>query len=344
MSPVHAPFRWLGAVMNRKAVSLLSGGLDSILATKLIMDQGIEVEALHFTSVFCTCTKGDKGCGMQAPRTARELGIKITVRMKGLDYLEILKKPKHGYGRGMNPCIDCRIYTLKKAREFMDEIGASFVITGEVLGQRPMSQRRDAIKRIEEESGLRGLIVRPLSAKHFTPTEPEKAGILDREKLLDIEGRSRKRQYELVDNFHLTEFGCPAGGCLLTDPVFAGRVKDLLAQATDITMKDLTLLRIGRHFRLSPDVKLILGRNREENDRLVSLWSPPETILRPSGFKGPVGLVRAGLVGGVLETAASLMAVYGKVPGPEVAIESDNGTHLHHTVPVTSIDPEGVAV
>jgi tRNA U34 2-thiouridine synthase MnmA/TrmU len=330
--------------MNRKAVSLLSGGLDSILATRLVMDQGIEVEALHFTSVFCTCTKGDRGCGMQAPRTARELGIKLTVRMKGLDYLEILKKPRHGYGRGMNPCIDCRIYTLRKAKEFMDEIGASFVVTGEVLGQRPMSQRRHAIERIEKESGLSGLIVRPLSAKHFPPTEPEKEGILDRGKLLDIEGRSRKRQYELVDEFHLTEFGCPAGGCLLTDPVFAVRVKDLFARAADIAMKDLTLLRVGRHFRLSPEVKLILGRNREENDRLLSLWSPPEVILKPCGFKGPIGLAGPGLDTETLGTAAGLMAFYGKVSGPEVTIDSDNGTPLRHTLPVEPVDTDKLVI
>jgi len=330
--------------MNRKAVSLLSGGLDSILATRLIMEQGIEVEALHFTSVFCTCTKGDKGCGMQAPRTARELGIKLAVRMKGLDYIEVLKKPRHGYGRGMNPCIDCRIYTLRKAKEFMEEIGASFIITGEVLGQRPMSQRRHAIERIEEQSGLRGLIVRPLSAKHFPPTEPERQGILDREKLLDIEGRSRKRQYELVEEFHLTEFGCPAGGCLLTDPVFAARVKDLFACTADITMKDLTLLRIGRHFRLSPEVKLILGRNREENDRLLSLWSPPETVLRPCGFKGPIGLARPGLDAGTLGMAAGLMACYGKVTGSEVTIDFDSGTQLRRVLPVEPVDVEKLAI
>ncbi|MHB8110488.1 MAG: hypothetical protein ACYDHW_10710, partial [Syntrophorhabdaceae bacterium] len=228
--------------------------------------------------------------------------------------------------------------------EFMEEIGASFIITGEVLGQRPMSQRRDAIESIEKESGLHGLIVRPLSAKHFPPTEPEKAGIIDRQGLLDIEGRSRKKQYELVDNFHLTEFGCPAGGCLLTDPVYAKRVKDLFARTANVTMKDLTLLRIGRHFRITPDAKLILGRNREENDRLVSLWSAPETILRPHGFKGPTGLAPAGLDDSVLGTIAQIMGFYGKVGDTEVTIECDDGTRFHHTVPISPIDTDGLAV
>ena len=153
--------------MRRKAVSLLSGGLDSLIATKIIVEQGIKVEALHFTSPFCTCSKGNKGCGIQAVRSAKELGIEVNVRTKGLEYLEIVKKPRHGYGRAMNPCIDCRIFMLKHARQFMDEIGASFIITGEVLGQRPMSQRTDTLRLIERESSLEGLIVRPLSAGIF---------------------------------------------------------------------------------------------------------------------------------------------------------------------------------
>jgi adenylyl- and sulfurtransferase ThiI len=208
--------------LNRKAVSLLSGGLDSLLATKLVMDQGVEMVALHFTSPFCTCTKGDKGCGLQAVKTARELGIEVMIKVKGLEYLEIVKAPKHGYGKNLNPCIDCRIFMLKEVRKLMTEIGASFVVTGEVLGQRPMSQRRDAIRLIEEESGLEGLIVRPLSAKHFDPTLPERKGILDRGKLLDFTGRTRRPQYDLAESFHLKEFSCPGGGCLLTDRSLPG--------------------------------------------------------------------------------------------------------------------------
>ena len=276
--------------MNRKAVSLLSGGLDSILATKLIVEQGVEVTALHFTSLFCNCSKGGHGCGIQAVRTAKELGVEVMVKVKGMEYLEIVKSPKHGYGKNLNPCIDCRIFMLREAGKVMDEIGASFVITGEVLGQRPMSQHRDAISLIEKESGLEGLILRPLSAKHFEPTLPEKEGIVDREKLFDIAGRSRRTQYELVDVFNLKEFSCPGGGCLLTDYIFAKKLRDLFTNVKDLTMKDVALLKIGRHFRLDGDTKLILGRNKDENESLEVFHTPSSVLLTPIDFKGPTGL------------------------------------------------------
>ena len=187
--------------MNRKAVSLLSGGLDSILATKLIVDQGIEVKALHFTSPFCNCSHGpQKGCGIQAIRSSEELGVEVAVKVKGAEYLKMLQSPHHGYGSNMNPCIDCRIFMLRETEKFMDEVGASFIITGEVLGQRPMSQRREAMRLIEKESGLEGLIVRPLSAQHFPPTLPEKQGIIDRERLLNLSGRSRKERIYRLDS------------------------------------------------------------------------------------------------------------------------------------------------
>ncbi len=159
--------------MQRKALALLSGGLDSTLAVKVMLDQGIAVEALNFTSPFCTCTSKNSGCKSEAVRVAEEFGIPIKVMNKGIEYLEIVRKPRHGYGKGMNPCVDCRIFLLRKAKEYMAESGADFVITGEVLGQRPMSQRRDTLRVIERESGLEGLLLRPLSAKHFKPTIPE---------------------------------------------------------------------------------------------------------------------------------------------------------------------------
>ncbi|MCX5817665.1 MAG: hypothetical protein NTX75_15745 [Proteobacteria bacterium] len=326
--------------MNKKAISLLSGGLDSLLATKLIMDQGIEMAALHFTSPFCNCTKGNKGCGLQAVRTASELNIKVTVKVKGLEYLEIVKMPKHGYGKNMNPCIDCRIFMLKETGKIMDEVGASFVVTGEVLGQRPMSQRRDAMRLIEKESGLEGLIVRPLSAKHFEPTLPEKEGILDREKLLDITGRTRKPQYNLADSYQLKEFSCPGGGCLLTDPIFAQKLKDLFAYSNSYTMKDVALLKIGRHFRLNEDTKLILGRNEDENKRLQAAASDGCTFLAPLEFKGPQGLLFGVLDYDVMQTAGNLMAFYGKVDSFPVTIESNNGFVNRHTINKTHIDKE----
>jgi len=319
--------RW---IMNRKAISLLSGGLDSTLATRLIMEQGVEVVALHFTSLFCNCSKGGTGCGIQAVRTAGELGLEVMVRVKGMDYLEIVKAPKHGYGRALNPCIDCRIFMLKEARKIMDEIRAGFVVTGEVLNQRPMSQHRAALRCIEKESGLEGLILRPLSAKHFEPTLPEREGIVDRERLLGIAGRSRKTQYGLVDAFRLKEFSCPGGGCLLTEPLFAKKLKDLFDDSGGFTMKDVALLKIGRHFRLSPDTKLIIGRNKEENDRLSALWSAPQMLMAPQGFKGPLGLL-SGVASDVhIDIAANIISHYGKNDVYPITVEIRDGTKRLH--------------
>src|SRR3989338_10559001 len=201
--------------LNKKAVALLSGGLDSTLAIKLMLEQGVEVHALNFLTVFCTCTS--KGCRHQATKVAEEFKVPIKVMNITEEYMEVVKNPKYPRGRNMNPCIDCRIFTFKKAKGFMDEIGASFVITGEVTGQRPMSQRKQAIMAIEKESGLKGLIVRPLSAKFFEPTVPEKEGIINRNRLLDIQGRRRSRQIDLAKAIGINDYPCPAGGCLLTD-------------------------------------------------------------------------------------------------------------------------------
>ncbi|HNY66761.1 MAG TPA: hypothetical protein PKM41_15110 [Deltaproteobacteria bacterium] len=277
--------------MYRKAIALLSGGLDSSLAVKLMIDQGIEVVAINFTSPFCNCTPKKAGCKHQARLIAEELGIEITVFPKGMDYLAMVKNPPHGHGRGMNPCIDCRIYMLKKARESMDSFGASFVVTGEVLGQRPMSQHRQAIQVIEKASGLEGLILRPLSAGLFPPSIPEQKGIVDREKLLSLSGRSRKPQISLADSLGIKDYPCPAGGCLLTDPIIASRLRDLFACMPDFDMSDIHLLKIGRHFRIHPKLKVILGRNREENDKLRFHARPGNSLITPVGFRGPAALV-----------------------------------------------------
>src|SRR3989338_11715810 len=181
-------------MMNKKAVALLSGGLDSTLAVKLMLEQGIEIVALNFTSTFCTCSCRGSVCSNEAARVANEFDVPIKVLQKGLDYIEIVRNPKYGYGQGINPCVDCRIYMHRLAKKYMEEIGASFIVTGEGLGQRPMSQRRDSILFIEKKSELKGLILRPLSAKLFEPTLPEIEGIVDRNRLLEISGRSRKPQ------------------------------------------------------------------------------------------------------------------------------------------------------
>jgi tRNA U34 2-thiouridine synthase MnmA/TrmU len=273
--------------LTKKAVALLSGGLDSTLAVKLMIDQGIDVTAVHFTSVFCNCSPKTAGCKMHARKVAEEFSVPIYVIHKGMDYIKMVENPPHGHGSAINACIDCRIYMLRKVKEMMPEMGASFVITGEVLGQRPMSQQRHTIRLIEKESGLQDLILRPLSAQHFAPTLPEREGIVDRDKLLNISGRGRKEQFALAKNLGVKDYPCPAGGCLLTDKVIAARLRDLFDHTSDYNHTDLVLLTLGRHYRLHPDLKIILGRNQEENERLISLAKDGQSIFEPDDFRGP---------------------------------------------------------
>jgi tRNA-specific 2-thiouridylase len=278
------------------AIALLSGGLDSSLAVKMMIDQGIAITAVHFTSPFCNCTSRKAGCKQQAVKVAHEFGVPIRVIHKGMDYMRMVQSPPHGHGRGMNPCIDCRIYMLKKVKEIMAGSGASFIVTGEVLGQRPMSQHRAAIRKIEKESGLEGFILRPLSAQHFPPTIPEQEGIVDRQKLLSFSGRSRKPQIHLAERLGVKDYPCPAGGCLLTEKVIASRLRDLFAHQPNYDMLDLSLLTIGRHFRLNPGLKIIVGRNQVENERIQILAQPSSVLFCPVGFRGPTALAR-GILG-----------------------------------------------
>ena len=305
--------------MQRKAIALLSGGLDSTLAVKVLLDQGIAVEALNFTSPFCTCTGKNAGCKSEAVRVAGEFNIPIKVMNKGAEYLEILRNPKHGYGKGMNPCIDCRIYLLQKAKEYMIEIGADFVFTGEVLGQRPMSQRRDTLRVIERESGLEGLLLRPLSAKHFKPTIPEIEGWVDREKLLSIQGRSRKEQFELAAELDVKNYPCPAGGCLLTDPSFVGKVRDVFDHARELNLRDFRILKIGRHFRIGPRTKVVMGRNDAENGVLEQAVQAGEAMLRWSGGPSPLAVLVGESSDELLARAGQVLLRYTKAEPGELA-------------------------
>jgi len=294
-----------------KAIALLSGGLDSSLAAKVVIEQGIELEALNFMTVFCTCTTRGETC-LASQKAVQTLGIPLKVLNVSQEYLDVVKHPKHGYGSNMNPCIDCRIFMLKKARAYMEERGAAFIVTGEVLGQRPMSQRRDAMRLIEKEAELDGLILRPLSAKLLPASTPEKEGWVDREKLLKIQGRSRKPQIQLAAHLGIRDYPCPAGGCLLTDPGFARRMKDLILHQPDFSLNDVHLLKMGRQFRLSPESKLVVGRNEEENQKIQTFSREGDFLFKIMRCPGPLSLLRGDGGEGEIEKAAAITARYGK--------------------------------
>jgi tRNA U34 2-thiouridine synthase MnmA/TrmU len=311
-----------------KAVALLSGGLDSTLAVKLMIEQGVDVKAVAIKTPFCDFDCGH-GCGFRVKEVAEKLGVELKTFYLGDEYLEMLKNPRHGYGSGMNPCIDCREMMFKVAKDYMQQIDAKFIVTGEVLEQRPMSQNPRALKIIEHESGLGGMVLRPLSAKHLEPTEVEKSGLVKREKLLSIKGRTRKTQIELAKNFGITDYPNSAGGCLLTDPQFAKRVKDLFEYVDKPTLNDTELLKVGRHFRISKNAKLVVGRNKDENDVISSLAMPNDLLLEAKDYKGPLALLRGEYDDNALVLAGSIVHRYSDAPkDAECAMTIKNNSNL----------------
>lgn len=308
--------------MNRKAVALLSGGLDSSLAVKLMLRQGIDVTAINFKTLFCCCNRKN-GCGNEAVRISKEFGIPVKLIYLDREYIEMVRNPRFGYGKRMNPCLDCRIFMHKKAAEYMEEIGATFLITGEVLGQRPMSQRRDAMHLIDRESGLKGRILRPLSAGLLEPTLPEQQQVVDREQLLSIAGRGRKIQMEMADQFSIKDYPCPAGGCLLTDAGFAARLRDLFQYREGFEMEEVRLLRVGRHFRLDRDLKVIVGRDETENERIEALSKGRYPLFFPHDFSGPTCAALGTMDRNAREMVSRILLRYAHVQG--------KGTvELHH--------------
>jgi len=303
-------------VKKLKALALLSGGLDSTLAVKLILDQGIEVEAINFVTPFCLCRKG--GCG--AYEMAKKFDIQLKTVNLGEEYLKVVRKPKYGYGKNMNPCIDCRILMLREAKKYAEEIGASFIFTGEVLDERPMSQRRKALDIIEKEAGLEGKILRPLSAKLLPKTEAERKGWVDRERLLNIRGRSRKKQIELAKEFEITDYPRPAGGCLLTYREFANKLRDLFEHKRRASLKDVQLLRVGRHFRFAEN-KIIVGRNESENKLLLQLKMKGNYYFEAQGCGSPITLLQGPKTKEAIKKAACLTAFYSDQKFGEVLVK-----------------------
>jgi tRNA-specific 2-thiouridylase len=292
-----------------KAIALFSGGLDSMLAIKVLQEQGIEVIAVNFNIGFGSTE--DRREHMQ--KVAKEVGVELVIADVRERYVsEVLFSPKYGYGSAFNPCIDCHGNMFKWAKEYMDKYGASFVISGEVLNERPMSQRKEAMNQVEKISGLTGLVLRPLSAKFMAPTTPELEGWVDREQLLDLEGRSRKRQYELVEKYGIDYFESPGGGCLLTDKFVAIKIRDFI-RYDNFTKADIDVIKFGRHFRVGPTAKLVVGRHQEDNEKIRGIVNEKfDTVHMPEGIIGPVSLLAKSATPSEREAAAKIILTYGR--------------------------------
>ncbi len=307
-----------------KALSLFSGGLDSILATRVVMAQGVEVEAIQFVTPFFNYDILEDVAAHKRKILA-QYGINVEVEDISTGYLQLLHNPLHGFGKNFNPCIDCKIMMFARARQLLAEKGASFLISGEVLGQRPMSQRRDTMNVIERDSGTRSILLRPLCAQLMPETEAEAAGWVDRAKLFRMNGRSRSPQIALAAKFGITDFPSPAGGCILADPILSRRIATLycsesVLQAADITVPDIRVLLVGRQFLLPGGGWLIVGRDEKDNTRLEKLVQPEDAVLWMEDWPGPLAVLKkAGHLYSDpeklerdLQRGASLVVRYGK--------------------------------
>jgi len=314
-----------------KAVALYSGGLDSTLAVLVMQKQGIEVTAITFMNHF-GCDISDKSSCSKDPFAASvKFGFKVKLSHLSDKFLEIVKNPKHGHGKNMNPCLDCRILMLREAKVFMDMIGADFLITGEVVGQRPMSQRKDCFPMIDKAADVKGLVVRPLCGKILPPTSAEEKGLIKRELMYDFNGRSRKSQMELAAELGLTEYPSPAGGCLLTEPNYSYKLKDLLEHNSDPGYKDINFLRLGRQFRFSPDCKIFVGRHKDENEAMKAIADPDDIMMRVEGCGSPNVMILGNVTDEAIELAASMCARYSDAKNsPEVRVTVTKGDETYH--------------
>lgn len=287
-----------------RALGLLSGGLDSSLAALTLKRQGIEVTGIVFATPFFGADR--------ARQAAEQMDIPLIVKDIGEVHLEMVKNPRYGYGRNMNPCIDCHAMMFRLAGEILLEKGFDFLFSGEVLGQRPMSQNATALKAVAKHSGIPDRILRPLSARLLPVTPMEEQGLVDRELLLDIQGRSRRRQETLAREWGLSEYPSSGGGCLLTEKSFSNRLRDLLEHDPEATTVDAELLKVGRQFRLSLGAKLVLGRKQADNEAIKQLTRPSDITLRAKNFSGPLGVVTGQAGPEQLALAAGILAGYGK--------------------------------
>lgn len=301
-----------------KGLLLFSGGLDSMLAAKVLMEQDIILQGIHFSLPF---NDTDYNSDETIIELAKSINLPLRIEYPYDDYIEMLKKPAHGYGKNMNPCIDCKILFLRKASEILHKENYDFIATGEVNGQRPMSQRKDMINHIEKQSDLSGYILRPLSASFFKPTIAEQSGKIDRNLLLNISGRGRHKQLELVEKYDIKDYQSPAGGCLFTDPNYSKRLKCLFEFKKNISNKDLFLLSKGRHFLFPNNIHVIVARNYEECTVLEKYRFYADYYSEPN-FSGPNALVFGNLDSDKYEIISSLISAYSKNPEGNIAIYS----------------------
>lgn len=315
-----------------KALGLLSGGLDSTLAALCLKRQGIEVTCIAFVTPFF-------GAG-KARRAAEQIGIPLLVRDIGDMHLEMVKHPTYGYGKNMNPCIDCHAMMFRLAGEIMAAEKFDFLFSGEVLGQRPMSQNPSALRAVANHSGYPEHILRPLSARLLPVTPMEAQGLVDRERLLDIQGRTRRRQEALAKEWGLSSYPSSGGGCLLTEKHFSDRLRDLITHEPDCTTGDVELLKTGRQFRLSPQARLAVGRNQQDNEALQQLAGPADRLLRCIGFSGPLGILSGPAAVHDIEAAAAIVAGYGKGSGAAQVDVLISGAETEQTVTVRPCLPE----
>jgi hypothetical protein len=302
--------------MTIRCVALFSGGLDSMLAVRIMQEQGIEVEVVNFKTTF-TC------CQDRAGQAARELGVRLTVLSTDDDYLELVKYPRFGYGKGANPCVDCRIYMFQRARRYMEQREAQFMVSGEVVGQRPMSQKKRDLEVIAFHSHLEDLLLRPLSARLLPPTLPERMGWVDRGRLYGIKGRGRRELIALAAQFGLQELPTPSTGCALTETLFGRKVHDLINFDPHARRWDFELLKLGRHFRRDERTKVVVGRNEADNGQLEYMYRLPESsataMLHPQNFSGPRVLIMGSTTDETLAFAAGLLLRYSKHYNPRDA-------------------------
>lgn len=303
------------------AIALFSGGLDSILACRVVAKQGVRVKALKFVTPFF-----DYDLLAREAQYRKKIREKYDIDAEVKDitdlYLQLLHDPPHGFGKHFNPCIDCKILMLTEAKKLMAGYDASFIITGEVVGQRPMSQRKDTLRVIERDSGTDSLLLRPLCAKSQKPTKAELSGIIDREKLPYCSGRGRSQQIELAAGFSITDYPNPAGGCILTDLNLAKRVKMLYRESARVNREDVRFLLVGRQFRLPHGGWLAIGRSQDENAAVLRLCQPVDLVLSLNDRPGPTALLRHSCHPADISLSAALVVRYGrKIPGGPLVAE-----------------------